>query len=216
LGRRSSRCKPSRKTWEQLPTFEVIYKATEQEDRTVWPKAEAGKGLSSKRCLLAVVQANFCKAPWISPLGVVDLQGRDRFFKNPFNRIKGGFNSEKYQKLLSSLDDDINRIVALTSGAIALEPLRLDRKRKASAAYWTQFHQHAERLYEALNSRWGASCSCQCPHEANLRLELRRETEPEHSPTFKLLFFIEKNPTTNSSWYWRAAEVRPSNSVKPA
>jgi len=106
--------------------------------------------------------------------------------------------------------------VALTSGAIALEPLRLDRKRKASAAYWKQFRQHAERLYEALDSQWAASCPCQCPHQANLRLELRRELEPESLPTFKLLFSIEKNVTTNSAWCWHAAEVRPSNSVKPA
>jgi hypothetical protein len=39
---------------------------------------------------------------------------RDRFFKNPFSRAKGGFKSEKYKQSLISVDEDINRIVLLT------------------------------------------------------------------------------------------------------
>jgi hypothetical protein len=137
---------------------------------------------------------------------------RDRFFKNPLSRIKGGFKSEKYKELLMSLDEDINRIVLLTSGAIALEPIRLEKKRKSNAAYWTQFRLSAERLYEALHSRWPSTCACQSTHRANLRLELRRDFEPEHSSAFKILFSFETNVTVPTlPWSWRAAEIRQTD-----
>jgi len=58
--------------------------------------------------------------------------------------IKGGFNAEKFKRLVSSIDEEIKKIVKLTFGVIALEPLRLDRRRKVNAAYWTKFRQHAE------------------------------------------------------------------------
>lgn len=142
---------------------------------------------------------------------------RDKFFKNPLNRIKGGFNSEKYKTLLSSLSDDISLIATLTSGAIALEPLRLERKRKANVEYWIQFRQHAERLYEAFNSRWSSQCACQCPHQANLRLEIRKGHEFDHSPTFKFLFSFDQSISGQSlPWDWRAVEIEPWNVSPPA
>ena len=126
------------------------------------------------------------------------------------NRIKGGFNAEKSKRLVSSIDEEIKKIVKLTSGAIALEPLRLDRRRKANAAYWTKFRQHAEQLYEAFHSRWSSSCACQSPHQANLRLEIQEETKLENSPAFKFLFPIDINLATAPSLRcWRAAEIRP-------
>jgi len=137
---------------------------------------------------------------------------RERFFKNPFSRVKGGFKSEKYKQLLISLDEDINRIVLLTSGAIALEPIRLKRKQKSNAAYWTQFRLNAERLYEALHSRWSSTCACQRTHRANLRLELRRDFELEHSSAFRILFSFETNVTMSTlPWSWRAAEIRQTD-----
>jgi hypothetical protein len=149
----------------------------------------------------------------VSDTGNVNTQARDSFFRNPLNRIRGGFNSERYKQLLSSLQDDINRIATLTSGAIALEPLRLDRKRKANAAYWTRFQMYAERLYESLNSRWSSQCSCQCPHEANLRLELRNDGT-NRAATFKILFSFDTDlATSDLPWDWRAVEIEPSEDV---
>ncbi|KAF2867390.1 hypothetical protein BDV95DRAFT_610791 [Massariosphaeria phaeospora] len=150
------------------------------------------------------------KPSWVSDSGHIDTKARDSFFKHPLNRIRGGFNSEKYKQLLLLVQDDINRIATLTSGAIALEPLRLDRKQKANAAYWTRFPIHAQQLYECLNSRWSSQCHCQCPHEASLRLELHKDAS-NRAAIFKILFSFDKDlATSNLPWDWRAVEIEPS------
>jgi len=117
--------------------------------------------------------------------------------------MKGGFKSKHYQALLSSIDDDINRLASLTTSAIALEPLRLQRRRKANADYLLKFRQHAEKLYDAFNSRWSSRCMCQCTHQANLRLDIQRDEDPGKSSTFKLIF------TFGSSHPGHAAPLKP-------
>ncbi|ORY17089.1 hypothetical protein BCR34DRAFT_583855 [Clohesyomyces aquaticus] len=157
------------------------------------------------------------RPPWVSQTGVVDTQARSQFFRNPLTRIKGGFNSEKYKELLSSLHDDISRIQALTSGAIALEPLRLERKIKASSSYWNGFHVQARTLYEILDVRWSSQCVCQCRHQANLRLEIQKGLETNQSPTFKFLFSFDISPSaTPVPWRWRAVEIEPCSGAIPA
>jgi len=61
---------------------------------------------------------------------------RDDFFKTPWRRISGGFSSNKYATLLAEILHDIEQIATLTKGAIGLEPLRLERKRRANATHW--------------------------------------------------------------------------------
>jgi hypothetical protein len=51
--------------------------------------------------------------------------------------MKGDFSSEKFEGLLSSLEEDMNLVTTLIAGAMALEPLRLERKRRANTAYLT-------------------------------------------------------------------------------
>ncbi|KAF2468960.1 uncharacterized protein BDR25DRAFT_344152 [Lindgomyces ingoldianus] len=153
---------------------------------------------------------------WVSQEGVVDTRARDQFFKNPLNRIKGGLNSEKYKELLSSIHEDISRIEALASGAIALEPLRLERKRKANAAYWKRFHRHAQRLYDTFSAKWSTQCVCHCRHQANLRLEMRKEADMNQPSTFKFLFSFDTSTVGPASpWNWRAVEIEPSDNVNP-
>jgi hypothetical protein len=55
--------------------------------------------------------------------GRINIKQRESFFRNPLNRIRGGFNSEKHQQLLASLEADIDRIAKLTSTTIVLEPI---------------------------------------------------------------------------------------------
>jgi hypothetical protein len=89
---------------------------------------------------------------------------------------------------LSSIEEDVSRISSLTAGAIALEPLRLQRRRKANTEYLLKFRQQAEKLYDAFNMRWSSTCMCQCTHQANLRLDIQREQEADNPSTFKLVF----------------------------
>ncbi|KAH6878005.1 hypothetical protein BKA58DRAFT_465733 [Alternaria rosae] len=126
--------------------------------------------------------------PWITVTGAVDIITRNKFFKDPWLRIKGGFKSKPYRQLLSSIEEDINRISSLTSGSIALEPLRLQRRRKANAEYLLKFRQQAEKLYDAFNTRWSSRCTCQFTHQANLRLDIQRDDETGNHSKFKLVF----------------------------
>jgi hypothetical protein len=146
--------------------------------------------------------------PWITPTGNIDISARNKFFNDPWVRIKGGFKSKHYKQLLDSIEEDISRISSLTSGAIALEPLRVERKRKANAEYWSQFRQHARRLYDAFSSRWPSQCACQCTHQANLRLDIQKERDIDSFPTFKFIFTFEPPaPGHTIPWTSRAIEI---------
>jgi len=126
--------------------------------------------------------------PWTTRTGVIDTAARSKFFNDPWIRIKGGLKTKHYKQLLSSIEEDISRISSLTAGAIALEPLRLQRRRKANSEYLLKFRQQAEKLYEAFNTRWPSRCTCQRTHQANLRLDIQRDDETGSPSKFKLVF----------------------------
>ncbi|CAN9274444.1 unnamed protein product [Alternaria alternata] len=139
--------------------------------------------------------------PWTTATGCVDTAARNKFFSDPWIRIKGGFKSKHYKELLSSIEEDISRISNLTAGAIALEPLRLQRRRKANTEYLIKFRQQAEKLYDAFNTRWSSRCMCQCTHQANLRLDIQKDDEAGQSSTFKLVFtFGSLHAGTTAPW----------------
>ncbi|KAH0543123.1 hypothetical protein FGG08_002549 [Glutinoglossum americanum] len=152
------------------------------------------------------------RPPWITKDGTVDVAARDRFFGKPLTRIKGGFDSNRYANLLAEIVGDINQVAALTKGAIALEPLRLERKRRINAAYWVSIRDHARRLFETLSSRWSCACSCKNPHRAHLRLDVRNGGETrDRSIRFGFLFSFDINASTAASlpWDWRDVEIEP-------
>ncbi|KAI4956191.1 hypothetical protein J4E91_000402 [Alternaria rosae] len=126
--------------------------------------------------------------PWTTPIGGIDTAARDRFFNDPWIRIRGGLKTKHHEQLLSSIEEDISRISSLTAGAIALEPLRLQRRRKANTDYLLKFRQQAEKLYDAFDTRWSARCTCQSTHQANLRLDIQRDDELGNPSNFKLVF----------------------------
>lgn len=126
--------------------------------------------------------------PWATPTGGIDAAARNKFFNDPWIRIKGGLKTKHYKQLLASIEEDIGRISSLTAGAIALEPLRLQRRRKANSEYLQKFRQQVEKLYDAFNTRWPARCTCQSTHQANLRLDIQRDDETGNPSKFKLVF----------------------------
>lgn len=141
--------------------------------------------------------------------GTVDVDRRVKFFKDSWTRVKGGFESEKYAKLQNEIVGDINQIAALTKGAIALEPLRLEQKRRTNSTHWIRIRDHARRLFETFNSHWCCTCSCQYPHRASLRLDMRKDLDNETRFRFKLSFDLDPAETVSLPWYWRDVEIKP-------
>lgn len=141
--------------------------------------------------------------------GTVDASRRVEFFKNVLTRVKGGFQSKKYAKLLDDIVGDINQIATLTKGAIALEPLRLEQRRRSNSAHWIRIRDHARRLFETFHSHWSCNCSCQHPHRASLRLDMRKELDKETRFGFKLSFDLNSAETASLPWYWRDVEIEP-------
>jgi hypothetical protein len=176
-------------------------------------KLQLGDNFKVNLLPLRLGLSNSYKPSWVSDNGQVSVRERDAFFKNPLNRIRGGFNSEKHKQLLSSLQEDIDRIASLNSKAIALEPLRLNRKRISNAAYWTRWQRYAGQLYKSLDSRWSSKCACQCAHEANLRLSLPK-AEANRATTFNLLLSFDTDlAASNIPWDWRAVEIESLGDV---
>lgn len=141
----------------------------------------------------------------------VDVQIRNRFFKNPWTRIKGGLNTDKYAKLLAAIMSDVSQISALTQGAIILESLNLEQNRRANSHYWISIRDQAKRLFETFNSRWSQNCPCKHLHRANLRLEMRTEYGIENGVVFRFLFSFEPRTAVAAPlpWDWRDIEIEP-------
>lgn len=140
----------------------------------------------------------------------MDEKLRVKFFKNPWTRIKGGFEAEKYAKLLAEITSDIDRIATLTKGAIALDLPRLEQKRLANAThYWINIRNHARRLFETFNSQWSCTCSCNHPHRVSLRLDMREDCNIETRFGFKLSFDLDTAEASALPWYWRDVEIEP-------
>lgn len=137
---------------------------------------------------------------------IVDVKRRTEFFKNPWTRVKGGFKSEKYAKLLEDIADNIDRIDTLTKGATALEPLRIERKRRINTI---GIRNHARRLFETFNSQWSCTCSCQYPHRVSLRLDIRKDWNMKTRFGFKLSFDLDGAETAALPWYGRDIEIEP-------
>lgn len=139
----------------------------------------------------------------------VDVKLRSKFFKNPWTRIKGGLDNNKYAKLLAEIKSDVNQIAVMTKGAITLEPLRLERTSRANSDYWVSVRNQAVRLFETFSSRWCDTCPCQHLHRANLRLDIRKEYEIEDGVVFGFLFSFEARKTVAAPlpWDWRDVEI---------
>ncbi|KAF8249178.1 hypothetical protein K440DRAFT_622544 [Wilcoxina mikolae CBS 423.85] len=149
------------------------------------------------------------RPPWIMENDTVDEKIRNKFFNSFWTRISGGFNSDKYAKLLDEILGDIDQINKLTEGAIQNESLRREIKRQANDTYWISLRDHAKRLYQSLSSRWPYTCPCKHPHRASLRLDVRNISETDI--LFGFVFSFDENPTAGTPlpWNWRNVEIKP-------
>ncbi|KAF2118797.1 hypothetical protein BDV96DRAFT_568475 [Lophiotrema nucula] len=154
------------------------------------------------------------KPPWVLSDGLIDVKARKRFFNSAWTRIRGGFDTEKYGKLLQEIDRDIDKISKLASSAIQLEPIRTDRKNRLQSKYWLSIRDQAQRVFESLSSRFHP-CSCNNPHQANLRLDFRKSKhDDEELARFAFLFGFERSrcaPTAQLPWDWMDVEIQGSH-----
>jgi len=153
-------------------------------------------------------EAKHTQPPWVSQTGTIDEKARKKFFGNIWTRINGGFNSNKFAKLLQAIDNDIAKISKLTAGGLELEPLRLERLNQKHSTHWKNIRDQAQRLFENLNSRLHA-CSCCHPHKATLRLDARNSDSDEKVVRFAFLLTFEKSEccTRKPPWDWRDIEI---------
>jgi hypothetical protein len=149
------------------------------------------------------------KPPWVALDGTIDEKARKKFFKKLSRNTRGGFNAEQYRALLIDIDRDIRKLKDLINGAIRLEPIKIERKNKLQSAYWQNVRDQAQRLYDSLSSRF-LPCACQHSHQANLRLDIRRDHNAEEDAArFAFLLTFEKRPQPAPSppWNWRDIEI---------
>ncbi|ORY02185.1 hypothetical protein BCR34DRAFT_605665 [Clohesyomyces aquaticus] len=147
--------------------------------------------------------------PWIIADGSVDEKGRKKFFKSAWTRIRGGLDSEKYATLLQGIDRDIDKISKLTTSGAQLEPLRNDKKKRMQSLHWQNIREQAQHLFDSLSSRL-SPCACKNPHRVNMRLDVRRNHNPEKDTVrFAFLLTFEKSAclTTSLPWDWRDVEI---------
>jgi hypothetical protein len=155
--------------------------------------------------------------PWIASNGTVDEKARKKFFKSFWLKTRGGFNTEKYGNLLVDIDRDIEKLSKLTKGAIQLEPVKTEKKNKLQSAYWQNIRDQAQRLFDSLSTRFSL-CDCTYPHQANLRLDIRKDRGAEDTTRFTFLLTFEKHSHSTSSppWDWRDIEIESSQLASTA
>lgn len=149
--------------------------------------------------------------PWIGSDGIIDEKSRKKFFKSFWLKTRGGFNAEKYGALLADIDRDIEKLSKLTSGAIQLEPIKAAKMNRVQSAHWQSIRDQAQRLFDSLNSRL-SPCGCTHPHQANLRLDIRKDRRAEDAERFAFLLTFEKHSQSALSppWDWRDIEIESS------
>lgn len=175
----------------------------------------------NKRILLFCEKLKLEKSgqpPWIASDGTIDQKARKKFFKSFWLKTRGGFNTEKYGALLADIDRDIEKLSKLTNGAIQLEPVKTEKKNKLQSAYWQNIRDQAQRLFDSLSSRF-SPCACMHPHQANLRLDIRKDRGTEEDVirfAFLLTFQKCSQPASSPPWDWRDIEIESSQQAGTA
>ncbi|KAI4159865.1 MAG: hypothetical protein LQ342_006193 [Letrouitia transgressa] len=150
--------------------------------------------------------------PWILNTGV-DKGLRDKFFRDTWRRIKGGFDTSAMNRLLAEIQGSINQLAKFTKGSAAVAPKRVALQNCKNSRNWLQFRDHARRLFKSLGSHW--FCACLHSHRASLRLDIRQMSpmHEEKEVKFNILFSNDTNAaaTTSTSipWNWLQVDVQP-------
>jgi len=141
--------------------------------------------------------------------GSIDEVARQKFFGNVWTRIKGGFGSSDCEKLLDKIDQDIFKISQLISSTVKMEPVQAEKKKRLNSNSWKNIRDQALRVFKSLSSQF-SGCSCQFPHQANLRLDVKKtHVTEEDAVRFAFLFTFQKDACRAGSlpWDWRDIEI---------
>lgn len=143
----------------------------------------------------------------------VDKGLREKFFRDTWRHVKGGFDTSAVKRLLSEIQGSINQLAKFTRGSAAYAPKRVAFQNSKKSRSWLQFRDHARRLFKTLGSCW--SCACSYSHRASLRLDIRQMPlmHEEKEVMFTILFSNDIKPRTAAStsvpWNWYPVNVKP-------
>lgn len=152
--------------------------------------------------------------PWIANSTTVDRSLRDKFFRNTWKRVKGGFDTPSIRNLLADIQSSINQLNNFTKGSIAVAPKRAALQQRGNSKYWLRIRENAKKLFQSFDSMW--ACGCPFLHRASLRLDVchsdygRRDEEMNFGVLFSFDVPAEGDSSTPLPWNWRDLQARPS------
>ena len=145
----------------------------------------------------------------------VDKRLCKEFFKK--RRIRGGFNSEKHNKSIVEIRDDIDQLCNFTKGAVDLDDDDCKKLSSTTSSYWLDIRDHTHRLYNALRSIWFQSCPSHT-HQAKLRLDVPGSEDGDHeTPQFNFSFLLGDSIASlrTLAWNWRDVTIFSVQMLSP-
>ncbi|KAH6681496.1 hypothetical protein B0J14DRAFT_530012 [Halenospora varia] len=130
-------------------------------------------------------------------------------FRREYKRIKFSLSKSAYEELVKRIEKDNDTLANLTGQSLRLEPTR--QRRTLRTPEFELIRSQADSLHRVLKKN--ICCSCQTPHNVNLRLEARTSTETGENGKmrFRMVFTFD---TTHGDgghlpWQPRYTEIEP-------
>jgi len=105
---------------------------------------------------------------------------------------------------------ETERIHGFVKIAVGLEATRQERKVHIDSTHWLTVRDHAQRIFESLESRLSLPCSCKHSHRASLQLHTMNDISQSDFQA-KCILSLEQKPgqTAVAPWKWRDIDIKP-------
>ena len=113
---------------------------------------------------------------------------------------------------MQKLTKEIETIGNFFNDAIELEAPRREQREKIDSKQWLSVRDHAERVFNCLDSRLSRPCPCGHFHQVSLQLRIRNEASQSEFRA-KCVLSLEKIPgqTLVPTWNWRDIDIEPEH-----
>ena len=113
---------------------------------------------------------------------------------------------------MQKLTKEIETIGNFFNDAIELEAPRREQREKIDSKQWLSVRDHAERVFNCLDSRLSRPCPCGHFHQVSLQLRIRNEASQSEFRA-KCVLSLEKIPggTLVPPWNWRDIDIEPEH-----
>ncbi|KAH8663385.1 hypothetical protein BGZ60DRAFT_529662 [Tricladium varicosporioides] len=131
-------------------------------------------------------------------------------FRREYKRIKFSLSKSAYEELVKRIEKDNDTLANLTGQSLRLEPTR--QRRNLRTPEFELIRLQAESLYRVLKKN--ICCSCQTPHNVNLRLEARTSSVnngENGNMRFRMVFTFDTThgDVSHLPWKHRYTEIEP-------